>query len=76
MRSNNVRHEKFSSFSCLNDTFGKCAAPIITLLLFVQLNGDKDTGDSLKFWKVFPKNIRSEQEEESGEIRMLPQGSF
>lgn len=66
MRSNNVRHEKFSSLSCLNDTSGVCAAPIITLLLFVQLKGDKDTRDSLEFWKVFPKNIRSEQEEEEG----------
>lgn len=53
MHSSNARHEKFSPFSCLNDTCGVCAAPLFTLLLFVQLRGDKDSRDSLTFWKVW-----------------------
>lgn len=75
MHSDNVRHEKFSPCSCLSDTSNVCAAPIITSLLFVQLKGDKDSRELLEFWKVFPKNIRS-QEEEDCELRMFPQGMF
>lgn len=63
MHSSNVRREKFSPFTCLNDTVSECASPVFTLLLFVQLKGDKVSGDLLEFWKVCPKNIRSEEEE-------------
>lgn len=56
-----------SPFSWPNHTFSVSADP-------VQLKGDKDSRDFTKFWKVSPKNIRSEEEE--CEIRMPPQGIF